>query len=503
MNRLFEALSEIELELLTAPAAAEEPPKSESPSPIPSPDAEVIPIAMEEAPLEAPASHPASDLVLPIFVTEEKTLEEKTQDCADSVATENSASDHSAPEPGITVEADPVASNPAPEEESLPAPAPAVPNPEDTPAGIIFQTLPAALQAFDVAPPDPERQPEIDEAEMNVLPRDVFPTDVVSLILELRPRSEESASETTPTEFVAHPVAQMEETAEPTAPVVALQEESITKKDERVAIKQEPVAKESQLKIVAPSAPSRVILKVPPESRLVALTDPDSLGAEKFRALAARLENQHGPDVVKCFQVTSSVINEGKTLVSGNIGVTLAKHFGAKTLLVEGDLHRPTLASIFGLERLRGISHWWDSRDEDLTSFVHKLEGLPLWFLPAGRPSDRPSDVLRSSRFVYAFEKLASEFEWVVVDSTPMVPIVDVNLWSRLVDGTLLVAREGVTPVKALQKGLQALDHPNLIGMVLNDATATMDSKYDGQYYGSPKVKAERMNQNKRRMFSV
>jgi Mrp family chromosome partitioning ATPase len=68
-----------------------------------------------------------------------------------------------------------------------------------------------------------------------------------------------------------------------------------------------------------------------------------------------------------------------------------------------------------------------------------------------------------------------------------MLPIVDVNLWSRLVDGTLLVVREGVTPVKALKQGLLALDHPNLIGVVLNEACATNDAKYNRQYYGSAK----------------
>jgi protein-tyrosine kinase len=249
------------------------------------------------------------------------------------------------------------------------------------------------------------------------------------------------------------------------------------------------VAKDSQ-QVSAESVVARPVpFNISPESRLVALTDPNSLGAEKFRALVTRLEHAHQQRELKCFQVTSSVINEGKTLVSGNVAVTLAKHFCSKTLLVEGDLHRPTLATIFGLNKMRGLSHWWSGRDQDLAQFVHRLDGLPLWFLSAGKPCDRPSDILRSSRFVKAFSQLASQFEWIVVDSPPMLPIVDVNLWSRLVDGTLLVVREGVTPVKALKQGLRALDHPNLIGVVLNEATAISEAKYDGQYYDSPKRK--------------
>jgi Mrp family chromosome partitioning ATPase len=90
---------------------------------------------------------------------------------------------------------------------------------------------------------------------------------------------------------------------------------------------------------------------------------------------------------------------------------------------------------------------------------------------------------------------LASQFEWIVVDSTPMLPIVDVNLWSKLVDGTLLVVREGLTPVKALKKGLQALDHPKLIGVVLNEALESDQAIYDNQYYGASKPAAGRVDE--------
>ena len=110
-----------------------------------------------------------------------------------------------------------------------------------------------------------------------------------------------------------------------------------------------------------------------PESRLVALTDPNSLGAEKFRALATRFDHLRSQRELRSFQVTSSVIDEGKTLVAGNIAVTLAKYSGSKTLLVEGDLHRPTLANLFGLRELPGLNHWWSSgepRENSASSFT-------------------------------------------------------------------------------------------------------------------------------------
>ena len=78
---------------------------------------------------------------------------------------------------------------------------------------------------------------------------------------------------------------------------------------------------------------------------------------------------------------------------------------------------------------------------------------------------------------------MSAGFDWIIVDSTPMLPTVDANLWSRLVDGTILVVREGVALVNALKKGLQALDNPKLVGIVLNEASEFNRSNYEGKYY--------------------
>jgi capsular exopolysaccharide synthesis family protein len=235
-----------------------------------------------------------------------------------------------------------------------------------------------------------------------------------------------------------------------------------------------------------------VEVKVSLDSRLVAYSDPNGLGAEKFRALVTRLDHLRKQQEMKSLQVTSSVINEGKTLVAGNLAVTLAKYSGAMTLLIEGDLHRPSLAALFGLSELPGLSHWWSGNEMDLSEFVYKLNEMPLWILPAGKPCDLPSRILSSTRFAKALLQLASQFEWTVVDSTPMMPTVDANLWSRLVDGTLLVVREGIAPIKALKKGLQALDHPKLVGLVINESTSHDYIGYDDKYYGLRKTTAGR-----------
>ncbi|HVB56495.1 MAG TPA: CpsD/CapB family tyrosine-protein kinase [Candidatus Acidoferrales bacterium] len=227
-------------------------------------------------------------------------------------------------------------------------------------------------------------------------------------------------------------------------------------------------------------------------SRLVALTDPKSLGAEKFRALAARLENLRQKSELKTLQITSAVVNEGKSLVAANLAVTIVKHFGYKTLLVEGDMHRPTLSTLLGLTGLEGINQWWCRREEDqeIAHYIHRLGDMSLWFLSAGSACDQPSELLQSARFAETFMLLVGGFDWVIIDSTPMSPVVDANLWSRLVDGTLLVVREGVAPIKALKMGVKDLDNPKWLGIVLNEASEFDRVNYTDQYYGVQK-KAE------------
>jgi protein-tyrosine kinase len=237
-----------------------------------------------------------------------------------------------------------------------------------------------------------------------------------------------------------------------------------------------------------------VKVKVTPSSRLVALLEPRSLGAEKFRALVTRLENLRHQKEMKSLQVTSSTINEGKTLVAANLAFTFAKHTRSKVLLLEGDLHRPSLAGLLGLNDQRGLSHWWSEQTSDIAHFLCQLESMPLWLLTAGAATEQPSHILQSTRFAETFNRMAGWFDWIIVDSTPMLPAADANLWSRLIDGTLLVVREGVAAVKALQKGLESLDNLKLVGTVLNEASESDRTGYAGQYYGVERNSGKRIS---------
>ena len=95
---------------------------------------------------------------------------------------------------------------------------------------------------------------------------------------------------------------------------------------------------------------------------------------------------------------------------------------------------------------------------------IYRLEGLNLWFLPAGRPPENPLELMQSGRLSQLLDQLSAWFDWIVIDSPPILPLADTSVWARLADGILLVTREGTTKRRMLQRGLQALERVEVAG---------------------------------------
>lgn len=217
------------------------------------------------------------------------------------------------------------------------------------------------------------------------------------------------------------------------------------------------------------------------ESRLVVFTEDSSLGAEKFRLLRARIRNLREKQPLRKIVITSAVPAEGKTLVSMNLAISLAKHSSEKVLLLEGDLRKPTLTKHLRVPDTGGLDDWFGTSDP-ITKFMHRFDGLQLWLLPGGHPRDNPLTLLQSPRFSELYRELSTLFDWILIDAPPMLPMADVNFWSRQADGLLLVCREGRTPKTVLKKGLEVLDNPQILGIVINEGH-TVESSYYHHYY--------------------
>jgi capsular exopolysaccharide synthesis family protein len=220
---------------------------------------------------------------------------------------------------------------------------------------------------------------------------------------------------------------------------------------------------------------------LPESSRLVTITDPAGLGAEKFRVLATRLKNLQQKRPLKRMLITSSIMQEGKSLVSSNLAITLARHALQSVLLIDGDLRKPALARRFGMSNRAGLSEFL-SGDQPVEKYIYHLEDLNISVLPAGVIPDNPLELLQSTKLRGLLDRISPLFDWVVIDSPPLVPVADANVWGRLADGMLLVTRQGVTERKMLEKGLKPIDNPILLGVVFNGSE---DSHHHYYYYTS------------------
>ena len=228
----------------------------------------------------------------------------------------------------------------------------------------------------------------------------------------------------------------------------------------------------------------RVLHPVPtPEQRLVALSAPDSKGAEMFRVLATRLAHMQNKRRLQKVLITSSVVDEGKSVVAVNLALTLARRPDTRVLLIEADLRRPSAGALLSNSPLRGICEWCEGK-LPLEDSLCQVRDLPLWFLPAGRPMNEPLPLLESDKFAKMLDSISASFDWVLLDATPLLPMADSTSLARLCDGVLVVVREGVTRKKILNKAVASIERSKLVGMVFNQAS-TLNIDYENYYGGN------------------
>ena len=216
------------------------------------------------------------------------------------------------------------------------------------------------------------------------------------------------------------------------------------------------------------------------ESRLVSVGKEGSLGAEKFRFLAVRLHQLRQSRPLKKILITSTIPQEGKSTVATNLACTLARRRSQKTLLLEGDLRRPSLGVQFGFAKIPGLCEWLSGQAETIN--IYRLEGLGLWVLPAGAAPQNPLELMQSGKLSALMKQLETWFDWIVIDSPPVLPLADASLWSRVADGVLLVTRKDTTERQQLQRGLAAIEKSKLIGALVNSSANAAHSDYYERY---------------------
>lgn len=201
--------------------------------------------------------------------------------------------------------------------------------------------------------------------------------------------------------------------------------------------------------------------------------------AEQYRILYTKLEEIRQNKGYRSFAVTSAIKGEGKSVTALNLAYQIATDFKKRTILVEGDLRKPsTLAGRLTGQKEHGLTDVLSGRCS-LHSVIANVEGTSLYVLPAGTISKKSSGLLGSREMKTLLDTLKDEFEFVILDSPPVLPLVDMSILSKLVDGLLFVVRAGKTSRNLVEKALGSISSANVLGIILNGA----DTKLDKYYY--------------------
>jgi protein-tyrosine kinase len=222
--------------------------------------------------------------------------------------------------------------------------------------------------------------------------------------------------------------------------------------------------------------------------------DTKTLPGEQLRFLRTRLsqlQRQHG---FKKLLITSSVPGEGKTFISCCLAGILAQEPGKRVLLINADMRRPRTAATLGLKNetdLIGLSHLLQHTGT-LEEALLKSTSMDLFFLPSGKAPENPSELLASDNLDRILQVSAELFDWIVVDSPPVLNIADSTRLAPLCDTVILVVQANQTPAKLVQKSIQMMGKDSICGIVMNRTRIHPTSRYYYKYYSSKNERGQK-----------
>jgi capsular exopolysaccharide synthesis family protein len=204
---------------------------------------------------------------------------------------------------------------------------------------------------------------------------------------------------------------------------------------------------------------------------------------EAFRTLRTNVIFSSAEQGCRSIVVTSTGPNEGKTLVSANFAISLAEA-GLRVLLLDADMRRPKLHDVFQIEQEPGLSNLVVGGTK-ASDAIKKTSIQGLWVLPAGRIPPNPAELLGSSRFLEFLKSFSTHFDWVVIDTPPVMAVADAAVVAHSVTGVLFVVRSEMVGRHAAQTALEQLDNTraNIVGAVLNRVDLDRHAYYYSQYY--------------------
>jgi capsular exopolysaccharide synthesis family protein len=242
---------------------------------------------------------------------------------------------------------------------------------------------------------------------------------------------------------------------------------------------------------VAEAAPDGV------DAHMVSLVSPASFEAEQYRTLRHMIEQLKTRDGVSVIACSSPIGGDGKTTTAINLAGALAQAKDTNVLLVDADLRRPSVAHEFtlGHDQGRGLVGAVLDPDLALSDVVRQRPPYALSILPAGSAAPNPYELLNSTRFVALLDEARRQYDYVVLDTPPLVSIPDCRAIAPCVDGFLVIVSAHRTPRKLVEEALTGIDPTKLIGLVFNRDDRPLGGYYTYSYGSSNGHRNGRWNQ--------
>jgi receptor protein-tyrosine kinase len=226
---------------------------------------------------------------------------------------------------------------------------------------------------------------------------------------------------------------------------------------------------------IVPNTPSSDALLVNPQK-------PREAPAEEFRTLRTRLNHLQASQPLQTLVVTSASPAEGKSFTAANLAITQAQLADKRILLADFDFRRPTVEKAFQIERAPGITDYLQGK-ATLRDILRRVEGTNLYILTAGEQVSNPLELLNLKQCSGLIHALRDCFDWVILDSPPLLFAADANLLATMCDGAILVVRIGATTFESVSRALHSLCENNVVGIVVNGARrGELYSKYTYYY---------------------
>lgn len=223
---------------------------------------------------------------------------------------------------------------------------------------------------------------------------------------------------------------------------------------------------------------------------LIVEKDPKSPISEVFRTLRTNIQFMNTNKNLKTLLITSTVPEEGKSLIAANLAATFAQA-NKRVVLIDCDMRKGRQHNLFGTSQrpglsnyLSGISSDGEETQEDLAKYIRSTEVENLYLIPAGNIPPNPSELIASEKMINLLKDLEDVCDMVILDGTPSLIVTDAVILSRFVDSTIIVTAQNKTKIDDLNKVKKDIDNVGgkLAGVVINRIEVN-SKKYQDRYY--------------------